>query len=280
MSPTGKLGIRRRMASALLCGALLLVWFATGTLAEEELIPHAPIEILTDSGFTVENGVVAGAGTSKDPYLIAGWLIDATDTSFGVHVEGTTKAFAIERCRVFGARSTAINLVKIEMACITGCKMENSFYGLAIEKGRGVRISDNTFSGNEYTGLFLVNAASNDIYDNPFSAGGTGIMFYEKAMNNTVHDNVFDHCKIGISILSLAGGGNHIYYSDFLSCRAASEACNLWDDGKGKGNYWSQYGRKDADGDGIGDVPYRIFGSGYESDYHPAMSPFHPRTDE
>ncbi|MEA3239072.1 MAG: NosD domain-containing protein [Candidatus Bipolaricaulota bacterium] len=280
MNPRAKPGTRRRMAIALLCGALLLVLFAIGIYAEEELIPHASIEILGDIGFTAENGVVAGTGTSKDPYLIAGWLIDATGTSFGVHVEGTTKAFVIEGCRVFGASSTAINLVDIEIACITNCQMESSFYGLAVEEGHDVCISDNTFSGNEYAGLFLLNAASNDIHDNLFCAGGAGILFYEKAMNNKIHDNIFDRCKIGISILSLAGGGNHIYYNDFLSCRAASEACNLWDDGKGTGNYWSEYGRKDADGDGIGDVPYRIFGSGYESDYHPAMISFHPMADE
>ena len=99
-------------------------------------------------------------------------------------------------------------------------------------------------------------------------------------MNNRVYDNIFDHCRIGISILSFAGGGNRIYHNDFLSCRAASEACNMWDDGHGVGNYWSEYGRKDADGDGIGDVPYHIFGSGYEYDYHPVMTPFHSESGE
>ena len=280
MSPTGRSGIRRRMAIAFLFGAAALAWFATGVGAEEDLIPHAPIEIVGDTSLTMENGVVAGTGTSEDPYLIVGWLIDATDTSFGVHVEGTTKAFAIEGCRVFGASSTAINLVDVKMACITGCKMENSFFGLAIENSNNVCISDNTFVENEYAALFLLNSSNNDVHENLFRLGGAGILFYEKAMNNTVRDNVFDHCKIGISILSLAGGGNRIYYNDFLSCRAASEACNLWNDGKGTGNYWSEYGYKDADGDGIGDVAYRIFGSGYEYDYHPAMNPFHAIPDE
>jgi hypothetical protein len=41
------------------------------------------------------------------------------------------------------------------------------------------------------------------------------------------------------------------------------------------GNYWSDYGKEDVNGDGIGDSPYRIFGSGYEYDYHPVMTPFH-----
>jgi parallel beta-helix repeat protein len=279
MNRVGKSGMRRRLAIALLCGVVTLTWFVVGVGAEGDLIPHSPIEILGDAGFTVENGIVAGTGTNEDPYLIMGWSIDATGTSFGVHVEGTTKAFAIEECRVLGASSTAIDLVDVKRASITGCEMENSFFGLAIKNSDNVSIADNTFSENEYAALFIINSSNNDIHDNLLCAGGPGILFYENAMNNTVRDNVFDHCKIGISILSLAGGGNRIYYNDFLSCRAASEACNLWNDGKGTGNYWSEYGRKDADGDGIGDVPYRIFGSGYEYDYHPAMSPFHRTPD-
>lgn len=158
--------------------------------------------------------------------------------------------------------------------------MEGSFYGLSIEKSERISINDNAFLENEYAGLFLINASSSNVRDNIFGSGGIGILFYEKAMNNNVHDNIFNDYKIGISILSLAAGGNRIYHNDFLSCRAASEACNLWDDGRGIGNYWSEYSLKDADGDGIGDAPYRIFGSGYEYDYHPVMNPFHRMANE
>ena len=265
----------RRMAGVIFCGILVSLSLGLGVHAEEELIPHSPIEIRADTGFTVENGVVAGTGTSDDPYLIVGWSIDATEVPFGINVEGTTKAFTIEACRVFGASSTAINLVDVKRASVIDCQMESSFYGLVLEKAQHARISTNTFSENAYAALFLLNTTDSDICDNIFHSGGTGILFYEKAMNNRVYDNIFDHCRIGISILSFAGGGNRIYHNDFLSCRAASEACNMWDDGHGVGNHWSEYGRKDADVDGIGDTPYRIFGSGYEYDYHPVMTSFH-----
>ncbi len=269
-----------RRATMILCGAVLLVLFAVGGSAEGDLLPHPPIEIIGNTGFTVENGVVGGSGTNEDPYLIEGWSIDAADSTFGVHVEGTTRAFVIERCRVFGASSTAIDLVDVKKASISGCEMGTSYFGLSAKNSDNLTIADNSFFDNDYAALFLINSSNNDIHDNLFHSGGPGILFYEKAMNNTVHDNVFDHCKIGISILSFAGGGSRIYYNDFLSCRAASEACNMWDDGRGTGNYWSEYGYKDADGDEIGDTPYRIFGSGYEYDYHPVINAFHPKTDE
>ena len=279
MNVGGQNVLWRRMAGVTFCGILVLLSLGLSVHAEEELIPHSPIEVYGDTGFTAENGVVAGTGTSDDPYLIVGWSIDATGVPFGIHVEGTTKAFTIEACRVFGASSTAINLIDVKRACVIDCQMESSFYGLALEKAQHARISTNTFSENEYAALFLLNTADSDIRGNLFHSGGTGILFYETAMNNRVYNNIFDHCRIGISILSFAGGGNRIYYNDFLSCRAASEACNLWDDGHGVGNYWSEYRRKDADGDGIGDIPYHIFGSGYEYDYHPVMTPFHPEPD-
>ena len=268
-----------RLAGVIFCGILVVFSLGLGVHAEEELTLHSPIEILGDGGFTAENGVVAGTGTSDDPYLIVGWSIDATEVPFGIHVEGTTKTFTIEACRVFGASSTAIDLVDVKRASVIDCQLESSFYGLALEKVQYARISTNTFSENAYAALFLLNTADSDICDNLFQSGGTGILFYEKALNNRVYGNIFDNCKIGISILSFAGGGNRIYHNDFLVCRAASEACNLWDDGHGVGNYWSEYRRKDADGDGIGDIPYHIFGSGYEYDYHPVMTPFHPESD-
>lgn len=121
----------RRMAGVTFCGILILLSLGLGVYAEEELIPHLPIEIRGDAGFTTENGVIAGTGTRDDPYLIVGWSIDATEVPFGIHVEGTTKAFTIESCRVFGASSTAIDLVDVKRASVIDCQLEGSFYGLA-----------------------------------------------------------------------------------------------------------------------------------------------------
>jgi nitrous oxidase accessory protein NosD len=40
------------------------------------------------------------------------------------------------------------------------------------------------------------------------------------------------------------------------------------------GNYWSDYGGTDAEGDGIGDTHYSIYSDSDESDEYPLMKPF------
>jgi hypothetical protein len=61
-----------RMAGVTFCGILVFLSLGLSVHAEEEFIPHSPIEILSDTGFTAGNGVIAGTGTSDDPYLIMG----------------------------------------------------------------------------------------------------------------------------------------------------------------------------------------------------------------
>ena len=55
---------------------------------------HPPILIEGNANFTAANGVVAGSGTPSDPYLIAGWLIDAS-TANAVEIRDTTAPFVI-----------------------------------------------------------------------------------------------------------------------------------------------------------------------------------------
>jgi nitrous oxidase accessory protein NosD len=52
-----------------------------------------------------------------------------------------------------------------------------------------------------------------------------------------------------------------------------NSAGNQYDDGS-EGNYWSDYKGKDADGDGIGDIPYMIYGTAGEQDDYPLMKPW------
>jgi len=239
-----------------------------------DLVPRAPIHILDDAGFTAENGVIRGTGTHDDPYIIAGWAIDATGTDFGIRIEGTTKAFRIENCHIFGARTTAIRLTGPSRLRVTDSLIENTLFGIVLIGVERAVISGNIFQQNRHALILVSESSRNEFYNNRFIFGGIGIMLHGRAPNNLIYDNVFDRCRLGIWI-SVGSGGNRIFRNDFLSCRATSDDHNRWDDGRGVGNHWSAYRGNDRDGDGIGDTPFRLFGLTYEYDRYPVMVPFH-----
>jgi len=79
------------------------------------------------------------------------------------------------------------------------------------------------------------------------------------------------------------GGGNQLDHNDFVDNGTFATywnwqrgqatdypGGNAWDDGR-QGNYWSDYGGLDNNGDGVGDSPYVIPGQGL--DRYPLMAP-------
>ncbi len=87
-------------------GALLLLAALPASAAAEPVpaapppyTPHAPILIDGDAGFLGANGVVGGRGTAADPYLIAGWEINASYA--GIEIRNTNASFVIQDVRVY-----------------------------------------------------------------------------------------------------------------------------------------------------------------------------------
>lgn len=256
-------------------GILLLACFCATGQGEEDLLPHAPIKITGDESFTQENGVVGGSGTQEDPYLISGFIIGASGTDSGILIESTTRTFRIENCHIIGAKRYGIWLVKVDTPIVHKCWIEGCFFGVGLKESNEAAISDNTFVNNEVRSLSLLESSQCHLFNNTIVSGQCGIWLDGKTAKNLIHDNVFDHCLVVGMWISNLCDWNHIYYNDFIRCRAISDSINRWDDGKGVGNYWSRYSGEDKDQDGIGDKPFSILGTAYEYDYHPALQPFH-----
>lgn len=126
-------------AIAILLGGMVLV---AGAAAE-----RGPIAILSDAGFTAENGVIGGAGTPEDPYLIVGWLIRVpAGAAYGIRIEDTTASFIVRGCRISGAmdpRGAAIYLADVVGGTIEDCTVSDSVNGIRIHTSQGVTVRDN-----------------------------------------------------------------------------------------------------------------------------------------
>ncbi|MFW9827736.1 MAG: NosD domain-containing protein [Candidatus Thorarchaeota archaeon] len=136
-------------------------------------------------------------------------------------------------------------------------------------------ILENNVNNNVEHGIWLALSSYNKISRNTVSTNYYGIYLQMLCNNNTITENMVYYNVIGIKI---EGGYYSSYYNKiYLNCifenniNAIDDGSeNQWDNGV-KGNYWSDYNSTDANGNGIGDVPYNITGSAGSKDNFPLM---------
>jgi len=118
-----------------------------------------------------------------------------------------------------------------------------SGYGLALKDADDVLVEGNRTLNNRI-GLYLDNSprsldAVGTVRNNLIAYNDVGAALLPLVRRNTITHNVFQENSTQVSSI---GGGEL--------------AGNLWHGG-GQGNFWSDYTGYDANGDGIGDLPYR-----------------------
>jgi len=124
--------------------------------------------------------------------------------------------------------------------------------------------------------LQLVFTTNSTINKNNIANNFYGISVWHSS-NNTISKNNITNNFYGI--LLEHSSGNNIYHNNFIDniCQVYPfPPKNVWDNGyPSGGNYWSDYiakGGYDANGDGIGDIPYVI--DAYTQDRYPLMNPW------
>jgi len=132
-------------------------------------------------------------------------------------------------------------------------------------------LSKNNVSNNGY-GIWLFPSDGNTLTDNIVSNNDKGIKMYA-SNSNTLRNNTVSNNSCGIHLRS-GSKNNRIYHNNFINNTddvESSGTTNIWTSTEKTmyiykearytnylGNYWDDYGGRDADNDGIGDTPHSI----------------------
>jgi len=168
-----------RPCTVLLLLGLVAVGWSSGTGSDPgpapAIAPHAPILILGDTGFTAANGVVGGSGTFTDPYIIAGWDIDAT-LSNGIDIQDTTAHFILRDVYVHSTPSTldypAIRLSGVENGRVENVTLEDTLDGIWGQAVTNLTIARSAISRTGHSGVYLGGATNLTIRDNVIQDSG------------------------------------------------------------------------------------------------------------
>lgn len=154
--------------------------------------------------------------------------------------------------------------------------------GIALVNSATYTIEGNFVTGLYFTGIDLRGSTNNTIYRNTVAGNqnsygettgirlttfGFGSLF---STGNLLVGNTIAENYVGL----LVDTDNTIYENNFIQnvFQVESDPGNTWDNGAGRGNYWSDYTGQDTNSDGVGDTLLPYLGV----DNYPLMSPWIP----
>ena len=128
--------------------------------------------------------------------------------------------------------------------------------GLALMEVRDLTVRNNRAWGNTDHGIMLRTIQDSVIENNVVAGNGRGFFVYD-AEYNTLQKNLIVGNRVGIH-LTAGSFNNKVDGNDFIGNQEQIKYVATRDVewGRSQGNYWSNYGGWDQNGDGVGDVAY------------------------
>jgi parallel beta-helix repeat protein len=156
---------------------------------------------------------------------------------------------------------------------------ENSNYGISLYSCAENDVDHNAILSNSLCAVSLSSSSNNKVENNRMSESkyGSGFTLEDSSKYNFIRENTVEHNLVGILMGDNEPLANRIYHNNFvdnpnqvLSFDSFWLQRNIWDDGIGQGNYWSNYKGVDSNGDGVGDtlLPHMGF------DLYPLMTKY------
>jgi parallel beta-helix repeat protein len=201
-------------------------------------------------------------------------VITAID-SYGIYLEYCANN------SIYGNSISSTSDAGIELLGSTGNNIHRNYVA---NSECGIELSYVQFTSNP---TLPGNCVNNSIYDNNIAGCEQGISFKSAHGNSVFRNNITDSSKQGVRLF--CSDNNAFYHNNFINnSQHANEqhafwwgtgyeyyysVNNTWDNGyPSGGNFWSDYNGTDANGDGIGDIPYTVYEN--MTDHYPLMEPF------
>jgi nitrous oxidase accessory protein len=245
----------------------------TGNLIEDALfgiyLKQAPDSVVRDNVILGKNVSVARRGDGIKTWYSDRVVIENNRASDGRDIILWYSNDGVIRNNIFDRERYGLHLMYSDDARIEGNSLSENSIGLYIMYSRdpiviGNRVANNHGPSGGGVGLKDVDGAI--IEGNRFVNNQIAIQVdtspRERGIENYIRGNVFAYNQAAIGFLpsvkhNTVVGNTFIDNTEHVAIIGRGQLQEITWAENGRGNYWSDYAGYDANGDGIGDIPYR-----------------------
>ncbi|HVH16281.1 MAG TPA: NosD domain-containing protein [Candidatus Angelobacter sp.] len=171
-----------------LASMIVLVPMITGfshPVFAETFTNRPSILITGNDGFTADNGVTAGSGTSNDPYVLSGWSIEVPVGGYGIEIANTTAYFVVSDDQIVQVQTSCgancgdgILLFSIENGQVQNTNINVLGYGIRINTSDNFLVDNSNVNSREQGyGVWVENSNNFQITGNSIQSGAGAVMF-------------------------------------------------------------------------------------------------------